>query len=486
MSFSMHRKPSKFVKKPALIFAPKPYQKEAIRFGLTRPAAGFFLAPGLGKTAIILYLFKILKAAGRVDTLLVLANRRIVYGVWPGEVKKWRLPFTTRIVHGNNKQEALGRDADIYLMNYEGLNWMIERRKRSLYEMPWTKAFFKRHRKVMLVVDESSKLRNTKTQRFKAMKKLLPHFNRRYILTGTPTPKSLQNLFGQVYVLDLGESLGAYITHFRNEYFVPTGYQGFDWKPAKGAEKRIFTKLRPLVLRYGTDQLDLPPITFIDRYVDLPAKARRVYAEMEDEFITQWENEEITAANAAVASQKCRQIANGGLFIGEGAKRWKTIHDEKCADLVELLEELNGEPALIACEFKHDVARFNNYAQKHAPEFAFAPVVNGDTSDRQAEKYRRKWEKGELPILWGNPSSIAYGLNLQGRGGIVIYHSLTWNLEDYEQFYLRVWRQGQKRRVLVYRQLARDTVDEVMIESLKVKGRGQQRLFRAMEKRYVR
>jgi SNF2 family DNA or RNA helicase len=490
VSFTLPKRQSKSVKPHSRPrsggFIPKLYQEVCIRLGIKQPAAGFFLAPGLGKTAIILFIYKILLKLGYVDALVVLAKRRIVYSVWPKEIRKWRLPFKHLIVHGSDKETKLLSRADVYLMNYEGLNWLVQRRGRSLVLMPWTKEFFARHKQVMLVVDESSKLRNTRTKRFKALKKLLPLFSRRYILTGSPTPKGLINLFGQIYVLDLGNALGTFITQFRNEYFRPTGYMGMDWKPLPNAEKRIFTKLRPMVLRYGTDELDLPPIKFINRYVELPKKARRIYDEMEQDFITRWENDEITAANAAVASGKCRQIANGGLFIGdpERGRRWATIHEEKCAALVELLEELNGEPALVACEFKHDVPRFNNFAKREAKEFVNAPLIDGGTGEQLAAKYEREWEKGNLPLLWGNPSSVAHGLNLQGKGGIVIYFSMTWDLENWEQFYQRVWRQGQTRRVLVYRLLCRDTVDEVMVHALRVKNRGQQRLLRAMSQRY--
>lgn len=476
-----------FTRRKKLVkYVPKPYQETCIRFGIKNAAAGFFLAPGLGKTSITLFIFKILRNLGYVDTLVVIASRRIVYGVWPREIKKWRFEFKTRIVHGSDKEEALLDNADVYLINYEGILWLVQRHGRSWKTMPWTKEFFKRHKRVMLVIDESSKLRNTRTERFKALKKILGRFCRRYILTGSPTPKGLVNLFGQVYILDLGDALGTFITKYRNEYFIPAGYMGRDWVPQADAETRIFKKLRPLVLRYGTDQLDLPPISFHNIWVDLPKKARRAYDEVEQEFITRWRDKEITAANAAVASGKCRQIANGGIFISgeETGRRYETIHDTKCEALVELLEELEGEPALVACEYRHDKARFDTYAAHYAKEFSQAPVIDGSTSNRDTDRYQRLWDRGNLPVLWGNPQSIAHGLNLQGKGGIVVYFSLTWDLENYEQFYQRVWRQGQDRRVLVYRILARDTVDAVVLRALRMKDKRQRRLLRAMEGYY--
>ena len=261
---------------------------------------------------------------------------------------------------------------------------------------------------------------------------------------------------------------------------------GHDWELLEGAEKRMFKAIKHLVVRYGHDQLDLPPITFINRWVKLPSKARKVYDEVEKEFVYQWHDGEIDAANAAVASGKLRQIANGGVFLTDkkDEKKWKWVHDAKCEELCDLLEELNGEPALIAFEFKHDIERFRRYARKHAPQFAKAPYIAGGVSDKEASRYESLWEDGKLPVLFGHPDSVAHGLNLQGKGGIVIYFALTWNLENDEQFYQRVWRQGQKRRVLVYRIVARGTVDEIMLAALKYKDRTQQSLLKAMERKY--
>lgn len=470
------------MKKKGREFVPKKYQYESIKFGVSRPSAGFFLAPGLGKTMIAYMIFKILKSLGLVDELVVLAKRRIIYEVWPAELKKWRLPFTYAIVHGKHKEEALWSKCDVKLMNYDSLEWFKRQKK-----------WFRRGKRIMLVCDESSKLRHTRTLRFKSLKKLLPKFRRRYILTGSPTPNGLQGLFGQVYVLDLGERLGKYITHFRNEYFMPTGYMGHDFKLQPGAEKRIFKRVRDIIIRYGNDQLNLPPLTFIDRKVRLPKKAMAEYLRMEKEFILEYREGAIVAANAAVASGKLRQIANGGAFYStEGEirkvdnrkhdRRWRTLHDEKCADLVELLEELNGEPALVAIEYRHDKARIQNYLRKHASQFKDAPFVDSGMKDKEFSKLKRKWDKGLLPVMFGNPESIAHGLNLQGKGGIVVFFSLTWNLENYEQFIQRVWRQGQKRRVLVYRIIARNTVDEVMVDALRDKDKTQQALLKAMER----
>lgn len=459
-------------------FVPKSYQLESIRFGISRRAAGFFLAPGLGKTMVILTIFRLLRKWGMIDELWVLAKRRIVYEVWRQEIKKWNLPFKVRIIHGSEKEERLYKRADIRLMNYEGLEWLATKQKRYFREAN------KKGRRLMLAVDESSKLKNTQTVRFRSLKKILPNFRRRYIMTGSPAAKGLMGLFGQVYVLDFGASLGRFITEFRNEYFQPAGFMGRDWQLQKGAEKRIFKKIKKLVIRFGDDQLDMPPLTVIKRWVHLPKKARRIYDEMEEELIIKVEKGEVIAANAAVASGKCRQIANGGIFHNEREKGYSWVHDEKCEDLLELLEELNGEPALVAYEFKHDKARLQKFFKKHAPQFAKAPFVGGGTKDRELSKIMRAWDHGDLPVVFGQPQSVAHGLNMQGRGGIVIFFSMTWSLEDYEQFYRRVWRQGQKRRVLVYHILAKNTVDEDMWWTIKHHDKNQRALLNAMERRH--
>lgn len=454
---------------------------------MASPAAGFLLAPGLGKTSIILFIFKILRSLGYVDALFVLAKKKIVYNVWKQEIKKWRLPFRSTILHGSKKDSRLISKRDVYLMNYEGLRWLSAKKQR--------RSFFIDGRRVMLACDESSKLRNTNTARFRYLKKLLDSFVRRYILTGSPVPKGLMNLFGQIYVLDQGKSLGRFITHFRNQYFEPAGYMGYDWKLQRGAKKRIYRKIGHLIVRYGHDQLDLPPCTPLYKYFDLPKKARKVYDDMEKEFVAEFRDGEVTAANAAVASGKCRQIANGGLYFDEegglnyrrdrkAKRKFRTIHAEKEEALVDLLEELEGEPALVGYEFHHDKSRIRRYLERHAPQYAEAPFVDGALKPKVERKILRGWDRGDYPVIFGQISSVAHGLNLQGRGGIVIYYSMTWNLEDYEQFYQRVWRQGQKRRVLVYHLIARDTVDEMMIGRLGKADRAQQKFLKAMERRY--
>jgi SNF2 family DNA or RNA helicase len=262
-----------------------------------------------------------------------------------------------------------------------------------------------------------------------------------------------------------------------------------------GAKKRIYKLIKPLVIRFGTDELKMPPLTFVDKYVELPPKVRRQYDEMENEYLLRYQEGDIVAANAAVASGKLRQISNGGCYYSgneildelpgkKPPKKWRTLHDEKCEELVELLEELQGEPALITFEFQHDKLRLQNYFRRYAPQFKDAPFIDGHTKDRVVTDLLKKWDKGALPVLFGHPDSVAHGLNLQGKGGIVIFFSIPWSFENYEQYIQRVWRQGQKRRVIVYRIRARNTTDDDVIESLKIHDHDQTTLLEAMNRRH--
>lgn len=443
---------------------PHGYQKKAIKFMLLNSSAGLFLDPGLGKTSTTLAALKVLKKDGLATKILIVAPLRVCYSVWPKEIEKWTdfAGFKHTILHGKNKERDLEKDYDIYLINPEGLRWLLSVKNFS-------KLGFN-----VLVIDESSKFKATDTQRFKLLRKILPTFDRRYILTGSPAPNSLLDLFGQIYILDLGRSLGKFITHYRNEYFYPSGYGGYEWKPKPNADKEIQKRIRPLVLRMDAeDYLELPKLIVNEIEVELSEHARAVYSEMEDELIAGIDAGVIVAANAAVASGKCSQIANGGLYDAEGKAHF--IHDEKAQAVLEIVEELNGTPCLVAYEYGHDLARLQKVLGKDVP------YIGGGVSTKRAAEIETAWNKGELPVLLGQPQSIAHGLNLQNAGNHVVWHSLTWNFENYDQFIRRVRRQGsQHSKVFVHHITAKDTVDKFKLFALNRKFRTQKDLFDAL------
>lgn len=423
--------------------------KKAIKFMLERSCAGALLDPGLGKTSITLAVIKVLKAQKIINKTLIIAPLRVCYSVWPEEIKKWDdfKNLTCTILHGKDKAENLKQDVDIYLINPEGLEWLFCHDIKKLgFDV--------------LVIDESSKFKRTNTQRYKLIKPFLPLFRRRYILTGSPVPNGYLDLFGQIYILDLGYALGRFITNYRNTYFYPSGYGGYDWKLQNGAEEKIQDRIRPLTIRLAAeDYLELPEMVINNVYVDLPEKAMAMYKDMEKELIIFLKDKALTAVNAASASTKCRQIASGGIYMNDGTAF--NIHSAKDEAVQDIIEELSGTPVLIAYEFQHDRDRLIKALGKNTP------YIGGGVSPKRSSELEKAWNRGELPWLLGHPAAIGHGLNLQSAGNHIIWYSLTWNYELYDQFNRRIRRQGAKfKHVHVHHILARNTLDEVVLATL--------------------
>lgn len=442
---------------------PHGYQKKAVKFALQNACAGLFLDPGLGKTSITLAVIKVLKKEKLINKVLIIAPLRVCYLVWTKEIDKWKdfQGITIQLLHGKDKERNLKKDADIYIINPEGLPWLF---KNDLRKLGFD----------MLVIDESSKFKSASTQRFKLLKPMLRYFKRRYILTGTPAPNGMMDLFSQIYILDEGAALGRFITHYRSTYFYPSGFGGYEWKLQENAHQRIQERIKPMILRLeAKDYLDLPALIESPVYVDLPNAARDVYKQMEDEMIAALNKGDIVAANAAVASMKCRQIANGGVY--DELHNAHHIHMEKAEAVKDLVEELQGTPALIAYDYDHDLQRLLKVLGKDTPNISTA-------SPKAAAKIEEAWNAGELPVLLGHPASVGHGLNLQGSGNHVIWHSLTWNFEHYDQFNKRVWRQGNKNsHVYVHHIIAENTVDEAVLMALKYKDHTQSSLLNGLK-----
>ncbi len=462
---------------------PHAYQKTAVGFMVSLATAGLFLDPGLGKTAITLAAFNLMRRKGYIKRMLVIAPLRPAYSVWPGEVLRWDefSDLKIELLHGDNKNAALRRvlcgsnHVDINVINPEGLPWLSEQLARNSHVFPWD----------MLVIDESTRFKITSTQRFKILKPLLPRFKRRYILTGSPAPNGLLDLFGQIFILDLGRTLGSYVSHYRVRFFNPGGYLGYQWTLRAGADKEIYNLLKPIVLRMDArDLLEMPPLIGVDPpgrvEVELPPKAMAQYKQMEDTLITQVKDGLVVAANAAAASTKCRQIANGGIYTnGPGqARKWENLHEAKVDAVEEIVEELQGKPALIAYEYAHDLDRLRR-------RLGNVPHIGGGVTPKRFHEIETAWNAGELPVLLAQPQSVAHGINLQGTGAAVIWAGLTWDLENYEQLYKRIWRQGQKEKVIVHHIVAKKTVDEIIIRGLTRKDHTQRGLLDAL-KEYAR
>lgn len=456
----------------AELWKPRPHQRSGVSWLLKHPEAGLLWDPGLGKTTVTMAAFQLLKKAKGVRKMLVIAPLRVCYLVWThnegGELWKWSNfeDITVSLLHGADKDEAVDVDADVYVINPAGLEWLIDNGHLD--------RLFKRGLDI-LAVDELSAFKHPRSKRFKRLKRCLGRFRRRWGLTGSPASNGLMDLFGETYILDLGRSLGRFITEYRARYFVPSGFGGFDWKLQQGAEKRIYRALGNVAhaLNVQDAKLDLPPLVEQNLYVTLPKAVRKVYDALEEELFADIENDVVTAANAAVASGKLRQIASGGVYLED--REVKHLHNEKTDALVELVEELQGSPLLVPYEFHHDLARIREALGKDVP------AINGEVAAKDSVAIANAWNRGELPILCGHPMAMGHGLNLQGSGSHICWYSMTWNYELYDQTVRRVWRQGQKKRVIVHRIVARSTIDEVLAQVLSSKKRTQDALFTALK-----
>lgn len=448
-------------------FTLEKYQGRGVRHLMASPYSGLLMDPGTGKTLTVLAAFYELKRRNLVDRLLVAAPLNAAYEVWPAEVQKWGFPFRCEILHGLKKAEAAEREADIYSMNYEGFGWFFG-----------TNAH--RHvmdgKRVWLVMDESTKLKNTSSQRFKTLAPHLGRFARRSALTGTPAPKSLLDLFGQVKAMDLGERLGRYITQYRREYFYSTGYGGYTWAPQEGAEERIYKALDGLFYRVSDEVLGLKKPRYVERWVSLDPKARSLYEKLERDCIHEFSNRsKVTAVNAGVLTQKLRQIANGAVHDAKG--RIQQVHTAKVDEIEELVESLQGNPLLVGYEFTNDGERLAKRLD--------APMIKGGMNRAEVKRLFAQLNAGKLHALICQASAAAHGLNLQEACHDVSWFGLPWNLETYIQFNRRVHRKGQKHRVTIHQVLARDTVDELTLSTALKKGATQDKLLAALMKHWL-
>jgi SNF2 family DNA or RNA helicase len=441
------------------------YQATGVAHLLRRPAAGLVMDPGTGKTVTLLTAFYIMRKRKLMDKLLVVAPLLPAYEVWGPEIIKWNFPFKVVVLHGDHKEKLIREDADVYVTNYDSLGWFVKH---------WE--IFRKNYRWWFVADESTKIKHTNTRRFKTLRPMLNDFRRRSILTGTPAPNGLMDLFGQVYALDLGERLGEYITQYRRDYFYQTGYGGYTWMPQIGAEKKIFKKLEGLLYRIDDSVLNLKKIRYNNITISLPPKARTLYEKFEREFIVELKKGiRLTAVNAGVLSSKLRQISNGIVYDGEHLAH--RVHEAKLEALEDLLEQLQGNPLLIAYEFTPDGERIAKKIK--------APMIYGQTKPAERARILAQFNTGELPAIVCQSGVVALGANVQAACHTVAHFGLPWNLETYIQTNRRVHRMGQKKGVIVHHLIARDTVDELVVKALRGKGNLQNRLFKAIKEHYL-
>ena len=439
-------------------YVPRSFQETGIRLGISQAAAGFLLDPGLGKTTIAYAIVSILLQQRMIKKTLVICPLKPAYNVWPKQHKTWNEFKHLRVcvLHGKDKEANLqSDDYDIYVVNPEGLGWLFGavEAKPSPARLSYLRQKFD-----VLIVDESTKFKDTGTARFKLIRNVVGIFKRRYILTGTLNPTGLEDIFGQTYLLDEGAALGRFITAYRARYFHQKPWDKYTHFPNVGAFEEVCTKIAPYMLRVSRSEIkDLPALIFDDRYITLPTGAQTMYDAAQDDMIMRMESDVIVAANAAVASSKCRQIANGFVYGNDGIPHH--IHDEKVEELEALVEELAGEPLIVTYEFQQD-------RDVLMEQFGWPSISTGNTKkdDETIERFRR----GAFPVVLGSTASISLGIDgLQDVCGHMAMFGVTWKLIDYLQVIDRIRRQGSSHAsVIIHRILARGTVDERVVRKL--------------------
>lgn len=439
-------------------WTPKDYQEAAIGFAVRNPHSGLLLDMGLGKTSIMLAVAKVCK----LKRVLLIAPIRTLYTVWPEEVKKWD-DFNDITFH-NWHESRLPVDqlpvCDIYGINPESALTLFKR--AEFWQQGWD----------ALIIDESHTFKNPSSQRFKWLRKYLHLFPRRHILTGTFSPNGLEDIWSQIFILDRGKALTQYITHFRNAYCTPS-WDGYSYTVSPGKVNQIYEKIDPLVLRLAAkDHLEMPELILNSVNVKLSSKAMRTYKDMQDEFIILLQNgDAITAPNAAAAGNKCRQIANGGVYHSDGTV--EHIHNEKIEALEEIIEGMNGNPLLVFYEFRHDITRLQKLLGADVPNLTGAKDPLGMV---------KRFNAGEIPVMIGHGATVGVGLNLQESCYNVCWMGVPWDLAMHDQANARVYRQGQKSpRVFIHYIMAEGTMDQTVLKVLAQKGRDQEALYAALK-----
>ena len=447
-------------------FVPHEYQKYTVDYIEKNKISAIFLDCGLGKTVITLTAINdLLFDSFDVHKVLVIGPLRVCRTTWGDEIAKWDhlKHITYKVAVGNEEErlEALNAKADIYIINRENVQWLVE---KSGIRFDFD----------MVVIDELSSFKNQKSKRFKALLKVRPKVKRIVGLTGTPSSNGLMDLFAEFKVLDMGERLGRFISNYRNRYFVPDKRNGmviFSYKPMPGADEKIYEKISDVTISMkAKDHLNMPELISTEYPVYMSEDEHWVYEKLKKEFVLELsDNKEITAANAAALSGKLCQLSNGAIYNDDG--EIIEIHDRKVDALEDIIESMNGKPLLVAYWFKHDLERISK--RLHSLHIPFAKL---DT-----EESIRRWNRGELPVALIHPASAGHGLNLQDGGSTFVWYGLTWSLELYQQANARLWRQDQKNTVVILHIITRGTIDEKIIQALSYKDSTQQALIEAVK-----
>lgn len=442
-------------------YRPHNYQTFASEFILEHPICCLMLDMGLGKTAVTLTaLWELALDRFDIGKVLVIAPKRVASDTWPKELQKWEhlTGLTASLVVGSRKEReaALVHPATLYIINRENVSWLVENHRWDFDTV---------------VIDELSSFKSSRTERFKAMKKVRPLVSRIIGLTGTPAPNSLLDLWPQMYLLDMGQRLGRFITGYRERYFVPDKRNReivYSYKLRPGSEDAIYSQISDICISMkAVDYLDMPERIDNRIEVTMSEKERKLYDDFCRDMVVKIGSEELDAMNAGVLSGKLLQMANGAVYGDE--RKVLPIHNRKLDALEDLVEAANGKPLLVAYWYKHDLARI----RERFPEARCIDTAR-DITD---------WNTGKIPLALIHPASAGHGLNLQDGGCTIVWFGLTWSLELYQQLNARLWRQGQKHTVVIHHIITSGTHDEDVMKALESKDMRQSNLIEAVRAR---
>ncbi len=434
-----------------------PYQKELISKAQSVPNLGLFLPPGLGKTTTTLTII----AEQMQGKTLIIAPKRVAETVWDAEVQKWSHLNHLRVskIMGSPTQRlsALTSEADIYLINLENVAWLCGLSDKLVF--------------TNLVIDESSRFKDASTKRFKALKKHLKGFQRRVILTGTPTPQGIGDLWSQVGILDLGQRLETSLTRFRDKYMLPDQMNRhtrvvYSWKLKLGADLQVQEKISDICMSLkAEDYLQLPTLSTIYHSINIDKNVRNQYDQLRKDMVVDIKKEKITAPTAATLANKLLQFTSGAVYNEEGEAH--EVHRSKLERLESIMEE-SSSPTLVFYHFKHSLQRIRL-------QFPEAVVLDDDNI--------AAWRRGEIRMLLAHPQSGGIGLNLQcnvGDTAQTVWFDLPWSSENYIQANARIYRQGQEKPVIIHHLTVAGSIDEQVVKVLDGKINLQQALLDAL------
>lgn len=443
------------------------YQKAGAAWIMNKPKCGLFKEMGLGKTVTTLTAVnKLLYEELEIDNVLIVGPKRVIETVWTDEIKKWaHLSHlkTSRLI-GNEKQRLLGlkKDCPIHLISRDNISWLCGLYGGSM--LPYD----------MLIIDESSSFKNASSIRFKSLKRTIQSFLRVVLLTGTPTPNGLLDLWAQIFLLDGGERLGKFITQYRRNYFTTSPYSPYKYTLNPLLESTIQNKISDICLSMKTkDYLQLPDR--IDNYVkvNFDAGLLKKYEDFREERVLELletakgDINNISAVNAAALSNKLLQFSNGAMYDED--KNVHILHDLKIKAVKDIVAEANGQPVLIAWSYKHDRDRLMLALKEYKPV-----ELKGETEIK-------KWNEGKYLVMMMHPASGGHGLNLQYGGNTIIWFGQTWSLELYQQLNARLHRQGQKNICIVHHIICPQTIESRVIKTLGDKTNTQEKLMQAIK-----